>query len=301
MIEGRIMKGIGGFYYVNTSIGLIECKPRGLFRKNKKTPIVGDLVLVSLIGDSTSQGIIYEILPRHSLLLRPSVANVQQCVVVIAVKKPKPDLLLADRLLILAHINNIKGIICLNKMDLSEEGGVKNITDAYRRAGYKVLCTSTKTGRGIEDLKEALREKISVFAGMSGVGKSSIINTLQPGLDLRVGEISDRLKRGRHITRHTKLLDLDFGGMVVDTPGFSSLDLSTQKALGDIEEKEFGSLYKEFVTLAGECKYVGCTHINEPGCAIKNAVQEGKIALFRYNNYIVLLEELRRGRRRKYD
>lgn len=301
MIEGRIIKGIGGFYYVNTPAGLIECKPRGLFRKDSQSPLVGDMVLISLIEGSASQGVIREILPRDNRLSRPNVANVQQCVVVIAIKKPKPDLLLADRLLILAEINKMKKIICFNKMDLRWNDEIRNIIEVYQGAGYNVLCTSTKTGQGIEELKEVLRDKLSVFAGMSGVGKSSIINKLQPGLDLKVGEISSRLKRGRHITRHAELLDLDFGGMVVDTPGFSSLSLSTQKALEDVEERDFGNFYKEFIKFIGKCKFVGCKHINEPDCAVKNAVEKEEIALFRYNNYLTLLEELRRSRRKKYD
>ncbi|MFA6670963.1 MAG: ribosome small subunit-dependent GTPase A [Bacillota bacterium] len=301
MYEGRIMKGIGGFYYVNTDIGLIECKPRGIFRKDRQTPLVGDKVLVSLIEGSPGQGIIREILPRKNMLLRPSVANVQQCVVVVATQRPQPDLLLLDRLLVLAQINEMDKIICINKMDLDSEGKNQNVIDAYRQVGYVVLCTSTKTGQGITKLKEILKDRVSVFAGMSGVGKSSIMNSMQPGLGLKTGGTSQKLKRGRHTTRHVELLELDFGGMVVDTPGFSSLSLGTVKELKDMEESEFTRFYPEFGNSPGECRFAGCRHISEPDCSVKMAVERGGIAGFRYRNYIKLLEELRQSRRKKYD
>ncbi len=301
MYQGRIVKGIGGFYYVNTGIGLIECKPRGVFRKDSQIPLVGDKVLISLIEDNNAQGVIHEILPRENMLPRPSVANVEQCVAVVATQQPQPDLLLLDRLLVLAHINGMDKIICFNKMDLDSEGKTREVIDAYRRVGYVVLCTSTKTGQGMNELKEALRDRVSVFAGMSGVGKSSIMNTLQPGLGLKTGEVSSRLKRGRHTTRHAELLELNFGGMVVDTPGFSSLSLGAVKELEDMEESEFSRFYPEFENSPGECRFAGCRHISEPDCSVQIAVKEGNIAAFRYRNYIKLLEELRQSRRKKYD
>lgn len=301
MIEGRIVKGIGGFYYVNTNIGSIECTPRGVFRKTGQTPLVGDMVLISIIDSSDMEGVIEEILPRENVLLRPNVANVQQCVVIVAAKRPKPDLLLLDRLLILADAQGMARVVCFNKTDLDREGENENIISRYRQAGYKVLSTSVKTGQGIDKLGEMLKDRISVFAGVSGVGKSSILNSLQPGLDLKVGEISPKLKRGRHTTRHAELLELSFGGMVVDTPGFSSLNLSGLQDLTGLEDSQFSRFYPEFDDVSRGCKFIGCKHINEPNCAVKRAVEKGEIAVFRYENYRKLLEELQRNRRKKYD
>ncbi len=301
MCQGRIVKGIGGFYYVDTNLGLIECRPRGIFRKDNLTPLVGDRVKISLVQGNTLQGVIQEILPRKNQLLRPNVANVEQCVVVSAVARPKPDLLLLDRLLVLAVVNGLDSIICFNKMDLDLSGEYKNVIDTYRQAGYNVICTSTKTGQGIDRLIDALKDKVSVFAGMSGVGKSSIMNRLQPKLNLKTGEISHKLRRGRHTTRHAQLLELEFGGMVVDTPGFSSLNLGSVKELRDIEESDFCYFYPEFEDYLEKCRFKGCIHLKEPGCRVKQAVEGDKIASFRYENYICLLEELRQSRRRKYD
>jgi ribosome biogenesis GTPase len=301
MHQGRIVKGIGGFYYVNTNFGLIECKPRGIFRKDGLSPLVGDRVTISLIRGTQTQGVIEEILPRESLLLRPSVANVEQCVIVSAIVSPKPDLLLLDRLLVLTEINGLETVICFNKMDLKPQGEYDEIINMYSRAGYIVLRTSTKTGEGIEALKEALRNKISVFAGMSGVGKSSLMNKLQPQLGLKTGTVSDKSKRGRHTTRHAQLIELEFGGMVVDTPGFSSLSLGAVKETSDMEESNLCHFYPEFRAYIEKCRFNGCRHLKEPGCSVKQAVNEGSIAVIRYENYVKLLEELQESRRRRYD
>lgn len=301
MQQGRIIKGIGGFYYVSTDLGLIECKPRGIFRKNGLIPLVGDKVTFSLIRGSDKQGVIEKILPRESLLLRPSVANVNQCVIVSSINRPKPDLLLLDRLLVLVQVNGLGAIVCFNKMDLDINGEYDQAMDVYSRAGYQVLRTSTKTGVGIEDLREKLRDKISVFAGMSGVGKSSLMNKLQPQLLLKIGKVSDRLRRGRHTTRHTQLIELESGGMVVDTPGFSSLSLGAVKELSDMDESALGHFYPEFREHLGKCRFTGCRHLKEPGCSVKYAVEKGDVASIRYNNYVRLMEELMESRRRRYD
>jgi ribosome biogenesis GTPase len=301
MYQGRIVKGIGGFYYVNTDIGLVECKARGIFRKESLTPLVGDKVLVSIVEGSPGQGVIQEILPRENTLLRPSVANVQQCIIVVAMGRPEPDLLLLDRLLVLAGVNELEQVVCFNKTDLGKKDEYGEVIDTYRQAGYRVLCTSAKTGQGIDEMKGVLKGKISVFAGMSGVGKSSILNSLQPGLGLKTGEISAKLQRGRHTTRHAELLELSFGGMVVDTPGFSSLSLGAVKELEDMDESELGHYYPEFIEYMDHCRFRSCRHENEPDCSVKDAVEKGRISAFRYRNYIKLLEELRQSRRRRYD
>jgi ribosome biogenesis GTPase len=246
MYQGRIMKGIGGFYYVSTEIGLVECKPRGIFRKDSLTPLVGDKVMVSLVEGDTLQGVIQEILPRENMLIRPNVANVQQCVIVVAIDRPEPDLLLLDRLLVLAEVNGLDKVICFNKTDLHKRKRHDQIIEIYRRAGYPVICTSTKTGEGMDRMKDVLKGKVSVFAGMSGVGKSSLMNSIEPRLGLKTGEISAKLRRGRHTTRHAELLELSSGGMVVDTPGFSSLSLGAVKELEDMDESALGSFYPEF-------------------------------------------------------
>lgn len=300
MLQGRIVKGIGGFYYVRTGLELIECKPRGIFRKQKISPMVGDRVKISLIKGTGEQGVIEEILPRETVLSRPSVANVDHCVIVMALDNPKPDLLMSDRLLVIAGISNLHSTICINKMDLESGGCGTEFAEAYEGAGYRVVKTSTKTGQGLDDLKCALKDRISVFAGLSGVGKSSLLNGIQPLLQLRTGEISSKLKRGRHTTRHAELLELSFGGMVVDTPGFSSLRLSALE-YGDIENLDLAEYFLEFKAYSNRCRFAGCRHLREPGCSVKNAVEQGRIAVWRYDNYTDIIGEIEESRRRRYD
>ncbi|MBA1333794.1 MAG: Ribosome small subunit biogenesis RbfA-release protein RsgA [Firmicutes bacterium] len=300
MLQGRVVKGIGGFYYVRTELGLIECKPRGIFRKEKISPLVGDRVKISLIKSTGEQGVIEEILPRENVLIRPSVANVDHCVIVMSLDNPKPDLLLLDRLLVMAGVSNLNSIICINKMDLESSGCSTEFAETYVSAGYRVVRTSTKTGQGLDDLKDALKDRTSVFAGLSGVGKSSLLNSIQPQLQLRTGEISDRLKRGRHTTRHAELLELSFGGMVVDTPGFSSLKLSALK-YEDIVNMDLAAYFPEFKVYSGRCRFAGCRHLKEPGCSVKSAVEKGRIASWRYENYTEIMGEIEESRRRRYD
>lgn len=301
MLEGRIVKGIGGFYYVKNDLGLTECRPRGVFRIQGITPMVGDMVRFSLIKGDRSQGVIEEILPRETVLLRPMVANVQQCIAVMSIDRPKPDLLLIDRILVLAGISDLTSVIVINKLDLATDPSYRCIADVYISAGYPVVCTSAKDKQGILELSAQLKDRISVFSGPSGVGKSSLLNSIQPELKLKTGNISDKLKRGKHTTRHAELLELSFGGLVVDTPGFSSLKLSSIVVEGAAGELNLSRYFPEFRAHEDRCRFVGCRHYKEPECGVKDAVSCGDIAGWRYDNYLALIEELEKSRRNRYD
>ncbi|MBS4536105.1 ribosome small subunit-dependent GTPase A [Clostridium sp. D2Q-14] len=290
MLEGIIIKGIGGLYYVKTNEGLYKCKARGLFRKKKIKPLVGDRVIIEL-NEIDNMGYIMEIEDRDSVLVRPAVSNVNQVIIVFAVKDPFPNLWLLDRFLLLSEKENINPIICFNKIDLIDEDKLKHINGIYKDTGYKIINTSTKKIHGIEKLKKVLKDKISVFAGPSGVGKSSLLNFVQPNLKLKIGEISEKTKRGKHTTRSTKLMELNFGGWIVDTPGFSSLNIDF------LEEDELESYFPEIVKYSGNCRFNDCKHDKEPSCAVKNAVEENLISKERYNNYLMVLNEIKNFRR----
>lgn len=283
MPQGIIIKGIGGFYYVKAEGRVLECKARGRFRNEKITPLVGDMVdIVEKSGGSMIQSI----LPRKTELIRPSVANVDQAVIVFACTKPEPNLNLLDRFLVLSAHNRLETVICLNKLDLTGSEAADRIAEPYRKAGYVCIYTSTVTGQGIEELRNALKNKITVFAGPSGVGKSSILNKLQPSLKLKTGDISEKLERGRHTTRHSELMEFDGGGYVVDTPGFSSLDIDF------ISKEEIEYCFPEFNDFRGLCRFTGCSHISEPGCAVKEAVKNNAISETRYASYARLYDEI---------
>ena len=290
MIKGIIIKGIGGFYYVKVEDSVYECKARGRFRKEKITPLVGDHVYISLDAAS-KQGVIEGFMDRKTELIRPPVANVDQAVIVFAIQQPNPNLSLLDRFLVLAENEDLNVVICLNKMDLEDQSELQRIRDIYEKTGYQVIATSTKTGRGVEDLRGQLKNQITVFAGPSGVGKSSLLNSLQPNLALQTGEISQKIERGKHTTRHVELLSLEFGGWVLDTPGFSSLQVDS------IKKEELKYLFKEFNEYSDSCKFQPCNHINEPDCAVKKALGEGHVYLGRYESYLQLLEEIEQARR----
>ncbi|QEK12001.1 ribosome small subunit-dependent GTPase A [Crassaminicella thermophila] len=289
MIDGIITKGIGGFYYVKTDEVIYECRARGKFRKEQITPLVGDKVKIT-IDSSTKQGVIEEIIKRDTEFIRPPVANVNQAIIVFAVKKPDPNLVLLDRFLVMAENEDVDVVVCFNKIDLDEKY-LLELKKIYTCAGYPVVSTSVKNKIGIDTFKDILRDKITVFAGPSGVGKSSLLNETQPNLALKTGEISEKNKRGKHTTRHVELLELDFGGWVLDTPGFSSLNLDF------IEEDQLQFLFREFVPYIGSCKFSGCKHLNEPKCAIKEAVLHNTINKSRYESYIQLLKEINQKRR----
>ncbi len=290
MIEGVIIKGVGGNYYVDTEKGLIECRARGLFRLKNIKPLVGDNVLIRLTEEDETSGYIEEIKERTNEIVRPPVANVEQLLIFFAVTNPEPSILLLDKLLIAAEINNLKPVICFNKSDLASEELKAEYESIFINTDYKIIFTSKDDENSINELKNILKDKLSVFSGPSGVGKSSLMNAVQPDFNLVTGEISDKLKRGKHTTRHAEIYKLSFGGYVVDTPGFSSFELN---GVGEFELKEY---YPEIKKYDSGCRFMDCLHKKEPDCVIKDAVEEGKISRIRYNNYIKLLEVIQKNK-----
>ena len=293
MINGKIIKGIGGFYYVDTENGLYECRARGIFRKNKITPLVGDRVSISVVDEENKTGVVEEIEERDTELVRPPIANVDKALIVFAIKNPSPNLSLLDRFIVLAEKENLEIFIVFTKVDLDPGGELLGeLKDIYEVSGYKVISVSNKLKLNIDKIKEELKENTVVFAGPSGVGKSSLLNEVDKNFELKTGEVSDKIKRGKHTTRHAELLKLECGGMVADTPGFSSLTLD------DIDESELKEYFIEFDKY-DECRFGSrCIHENEPSCAVKEAVENGDISKKRYESYIQLLNEIRSGKRR---
>ncbi|WP_281526195.1 ribosome small subunit-dependent GTPase A [Intestinibacter bartlettii] len=292
MIEGRIIKGIGGFYYIETEKGLYECRARGIFRKNKITPLVGDFVKISVVDEDNKKGVVEEIQERKTELVRPPIANVNKALIVFAVKNPTPHLSLLDRFIVLAERENLEIVIILTKIDLDDDNTFEKIKNIYEPCGYKVIGVSNLENKNIDKVKEELKDNTVVFAGPSGVGKSSLLNQIDSNFQLKTGDVSDKIKRGKHTTRHAELFELKFGGMVADTPGFSSLTLD------DIEDIDLKDYFIEFED-HDDCKFGSrCIHQNEPNCAVKEAVEKGEIPKERYESYIQLLNEIRQGKRR---
>ena len=240
MLNGKIIKGIGGFYYVDTENGLYECRARGIFRKEKITPLVGDRVVISVVDEENKKGVVEEIDERDTELVRPPIANVDKALIVFAIKNPAPNLSLLDRFIVLAEKENLEIVIILTKADLDDGEELNKIKDIYELSGYKVIPVSNKQKMNIDKVKEELKGNVVVFAGPSGVGKSSLLNEIDKNFELQTGEVSDKIKRGKHTTRHAELLKLECGGMVADTPGFSSLTLD------DIDETELKEYFIEF-------------------------------------------------------
>lgn len=287
MIEGIITKGVGGNYYVDIGNKIIECRARGLFRLKNIKPLVGDIVLIRITEEDENSGYIEEIKDRTNEIKRPPVANAQQLLIIFAVKNPEPSFLLLDKLLIAAEVNNLKPVICFNKADLADEEQKENILNILKNTGYKIIFTSKYNEDSLIELKNILKDKLNVFSGPSGVGKSSIMNAVQPDFILKTGEISEKLKRGKHTTRHAEIYKLSFGGYAVDTPGFSSFELE------GIDEYDLKNYYPEIVKYDEGCKFLDCLHNKEPNCAIKEAVSNNLISQTRYNNYIKLLEQIK--------
>ncbi len=283
-MTGRVIKATAGFYYVLQDNGTVwECALRGKFRLNNQGALVGDWV--SLKPRQGNTGVIEQILPRKNELLRPPVANIEQALIIFALRQPELSRFLLDRFLLQAEIAGIEPIICLNKIDLAEG---KELAACYQKIGYVVLQTSAAEKQGLEELCRVLRHKVSIVAGPSGVGKSSLLNLVQPGMELQTGTVGNKLKRGRHTTRLVEFFPLDFGGWVADTPGFSSLWLP------DIKKENLRNYFPEFTDLQIKCRFRGCLHKDEPECAVKMAVQEGQIDPFRYQNYLDFLEEIKK-------
>lgn len=290
MLEGRIIKGVGGIYSVKTPTGIILSRARGVFRVENITPLIGDLVNIR-ISQEDNMGYIIDINKRSSELLRPPVANVTQAIVVMSVKNPEINTWLLDKFLLMSEYEHLNTVICINKSDLDIQKS-KELKERYSKAGYDVILTSAVSDRGIEDLKKYLSNNISVFAGPSGVGKSSLLNKIHKGFKLEIGDISIKNKRGKHTTRHIELLELDDDSFVLDSPGFSSLNLDFIE-----DETEIRNYFREIYKYGKDCKFLSCLHNKEPGCAVKKAVENNDIHKKRYENYLLLLDEVKNIRR----
>ena len=292
-MQGKIIRGIGGFYYVHAEDGVVyECRAKGIFRKEKIKPLPGDNVEISPVQDEEKPaGNVDAILARKNVLIRPAVANVDQALVVFAAASPKPNLNLLDRFLISMEQQRIPVVICFNKTDLISTEEEELLRDTYVHS-YPVQLISAANGEGIEDIQRLLDGKTTVVAGPSGVGKSSLTNVLQPHVQMEVGDISHKIERGRHTTRHTELICLREHTYFLDTPGFSSLYLN------GIAQEDLWQYFPEFVPYEPYCRCQGCMHISEPDCAVKEALAEGKIPASRYENYVMLAEELKNARKR---
>ena len=293
-MKGRIIKGIAGFYYVDVpGSGLYECKAKGVFRNRGMKPLVGDYAEIAVIDEENKKGNVDEIYPRSNSLIRPAVANVDQALVIFAATHPTPELNLLDRFLVMMEYQDVPSIIVFNKKDLAAPEEVERLVTTYEKAGYTVLTTSVKEGKGVEAVKEALRGKTTTVAGPSGVGKSSLINELQSGVEMETGEISKKIARGKNTTRHAQLIPLHVEDTYIcDTPGFSSV------MIPEMEKESLDDCFPEFHDLIPDCRFQECAHIHEPDCAVKNALEAGAIPQSRYDNYILLYEELKS--RRKY-
>lgn len=296
-MTGKIIKGIAGFYYIYISSadenvctpyeGVYECKAKGIFRNEGVKPLVGDNVEIEILDEANKKGNIVKILERKNSLIRPAVANVDQALVIFAAAKPTPNLNLLDRFLISMEMSKVESIICFNKTDVADEDYVNHLRDIYFSCGYKVICTSTVDGSGVEQLKSMLKGKTTVLAGPSGVGKSSMTNAIIPEACMQTGGISKKIERGKHTTRHSELFTIQKDTFLFDTPGFSSLYVN------NLEKEDLMWYFPEFDKFNDKCRFQGCVHINEPDCAVKDALREGLISKSRYDNYLLIYDELK--------
>ena len=286
------MKGIGGFYYVYVEgSGLYECRARGIFRNKKMKPNVGDVVDIDILSEEEKTGNLVKIHKRKNQLIRPMAANVDQALVIFAVHEPEPNFHLLNRFLITMEQQEIPVIICFNKTDLGKEGEAERLAGIYRDAGYDVHLSCALAGEGIEAIHDLLRGKTTALAGPSGVGKSSLTNRIQPEAEMETGAVSEKIRRGRHTTRHSELFFVEKETFVMDTPGFSSIFVDNMKP------EELKDFFPEFEAYEPECRFLGCVHVGERECGVKEAVKAGKIADSRYENYRLIYEELKSKRR----
>lgn len=285
-MKGRIIKGIGGFYYIKTQNEIIECKARGKFRHKSMKPMVGDLVEINV---ENGKGVIEDIYDRSSELVRPTVANVTRAFVVFAIKNPDIQFDLLNRFLVLCEHNDIEAIVCLNKEDLCSDEEKKEIAESIKAIGYEVIFINAKDGKGLDNLKKMIQGHITVLCGPSGAGKSTLSNALISRDHMETGAISEKIGRGKHTTRHSELIEIE-DGYLVDTPGFSTVDLSF------MDKDDLKYCFPEFRKFENECKYRGCNHYKEPNCAVKENVELGNIDKLRYDFYIKRLEEILSGR-----
>ena len=290
-MQGKIIKGIAGFYYVQTTEGLYECKAKGIFRKEKIKPLVGDDVEISVTDEDKKTGNVDQILPRKNTLIRPAVANIDQVLVIFAAASPKPNLNLLDRFLVSMEKQGVPAVLCFNKQDMVEEEEQHRLRHIYENSGCRVLFTCAEKNQGIRQVRELLNGKTTAVAGPSGVGKSTMVNLLAPEAQMETGEISKKIDRGKHTTRHSEILLVGERTYICDTPGFTSL------AVWDMEKEELKDYFREFGEYEGQCRFQGCTHTHEPGCRVKEALDEGKISRQRYDNYLEMYTELKEKRR----
>ena len=287
-MQGKIIKGIAGFYYIHAENGQVyECKAKGAFRKQKIKPLVGDMVRIAVLDEAEHLGNVEEILPRKNELIRPAVANIDMALVIFAAAKPEPNFDLLDRFLCMMEFQNVPVTICFNKTDLVDEEKLEEYRRIYEPAGYRLMSTCTRTGEGVDAVKALLHGKTTTVAGPSGVGKSSLINALQSDVQMQTGVISDKIDRGKHTTRHSEIVPVMEDSYIMDTPGFSSMDVP------GFEKEDLWTCFPEFREYEPYCKFQGCSHINEPDCGVKEALAEGKISSVRYENYKLLYEELK--------
>ena len=290
-MRGKIIKGIAGFYYVQTTEGLYECKAKGIFRKEKIKPLVGDDVEISVTDKDKKTGNVDQILPRKNTLIRPAVSNIDQVLVIFAAASPKPNLNLLDRFLVSMEKQGVPAVICFNKQDMVEEEEQHRLRHIYENSGCRVLFTCAEKNQGIRQVRELLNGKTTAVAGPSGVGKSTMVNLLAPEAQMETGEISKKIDRGKHTTRHSEILLVGERTYICDTPGFTSL------AVWDMEKEELKDYFREFGEYEGQCRFQGCTHTHEPGCRVKEELDEGKISRQRYDNYLEMYTELKEKRR----
>lgn len=291
-MQGKIIKGIAGFYYVNVvESGVYECKAKGVFRKEKIKPLVGDNVRIEILDEENKTGNIVEIFPRKNELIRPAVANIDQALVVFAVTKPTPHFNLLDRFLVMMERKEIPVVLCFNKKDIATSPEIAELEAIYEKCGYPIVFTSALEQENIEEIRRLLLKKTTAIAGPSGVGKSSLINLLQNQVQMETGTISRKIERGKHTTRHSELIVVDADSYIMDTPGFSSLYVN------DFEKEELKYYFREFASYEGQCRFQGCDHVHEPGCAVKEALEEGKIHPVRYKNYLEMYTELKEKKR----
>lgn len=291
-MTGKIIKGIGGFYYVVCENGVTyECKAKGVFRNRKIKPLVGDNVEIEILDAEKNLGNIEDILPRFNWLNRPAVANVDQTVIIFAVSAPAPNFNLLDRFLINMEQHEVPTIICFNKIDLEGFRQSEDICRSYAKSGYEVLFISAESGYGINTLEAVIKGKTTVFAGPSGVGKSSTLNSLFPDANVQTGGLSEKIQRGKHTTRHSELMFVDDDTYIMDTPGFSSLYTE------GIEAEDLKLYFPEIAAYTGTCKFNMCNHISEPGCLVKEAVGDGRISKMRYDDYVMIYNELKEKRK----
>lgn len=293
VLEGRIIKAIAGFFYVYADdYGVIECHAKGVLRKGPYRPIVGDRVKLELIDEQEKLGSLIEVLKRTNSLIRPEVANVDQALIVFAYESPEPNLQLLDRFLLMLEKQGTNCIICFNKLDIADENKKKEILNAYSQCGHRVIEVSAKNSEGIDEINSLIEGKVTAFAGPSGVGKSSLINLICKDALMETGNISRKTERGKHTTRHSQLFYVRQGTYIMDTPGFTAIDL-----MEGVEAEDLKHYYNEFYEYEGSCRFDPCSHTHEPGCMVKDAQGEGKISKIRYDNYTYLYNEIK-GRKR---